>query len=90
MLLLANKTNQAASKSSAKALTAKPKYNKYKSQNKTNFLLHKLEEDAGYPQPILNHSDPFFSTRHSFHSTVDHISENKKNLKNFFKERIPD
>lgn len=59
-------------------------YSKYRSQAKTNPFLHKLNQDVGYPQDVL-----------STHSTIivrndrNYLDLNKKNLKNFFSDRLP-
>lgn len=59
-------------------------YKKYKSQTKTNPLLNKLSQDAGYPQDVFNHSTI------SHNRTIrNYLEENKKNLRNFFSDRLP-
>lgn len=57
-------------------------YKKYKSQTKTNPLLTKLNHDAGYPQSML-------SERPHSTETKNYLEMNKKNLKNFFSDRLP-
>jgi hypothetical protein len=58
-------------------------YGKYKCQYKHKPILTKLSNDSGYPQGILDSSLPSSPRENNF------VEENKKNLKNFFKERIP-
>lgn len=58
-------------------------YHKYKSQCKTNPLLNKLHNDSGYPQDVLTHNTSLIERRKNY------VNENKKNLKNFFAERLP-
>ena len=59
-------------------------YTKYKSQSKTNPFLNKLNQDIGYPEDGLK-----------THSTINtrqdknYLDLNKKNLKNFFADRLP-
>lgn len=60
-------------------------YTRYRSQAKTNPLLNKLQQDAGYPQEILRpHPPGQQSPRHK-----NYLLLNKQNLKNFFAERLP-
>ena len=61
---------------------SKSSYAKYKCQYHKKAILTKLNNDSGYPQKILNPSDSP-STRQNY------LEDNKKNLKNFFTDRIP-
>ncbi len=59
-------------------------YKKYRSQTKTNPFLNNLNQDAGYPQDVLvNHSTITCRTQKNY------LKDNKKNLKNFFSDRLP-
>jgi hypothetical protein len=59
-------------------------YHKYKSQSKTNPLFNKLQNDSGYPQDILKGSRTSLLNKNK-----NYLNMNKKNLKNFFSERLP-
>ena len=61
---------------------SKSSYGKYRCQYKQNPILTKLSADSGYPQDILLLHD-------QSPESSNYIEENKQNLKNFFKERIP-
>ena len=57
-------------------------YTKYRSQSKTNPLFNKLNGDTGYPQEM-------FASISSISSEKNYLNDNKKNLKNFFADRLP-
>ena len=57
-------------------------YRKYQNSNRKNPAYNKLFNDIGYPQEILVHDLTMASNK-------NYVKENKKNLKNFFKERLP-
>lgn len=59
-------------------------YKKYKSQSKTNPLFNKLSQDAGYPQEVFNHSTISHNRK-----IKNYLEDNKKNLRNFFNDRLP-
>ena len=61
---------------------SKSLYEKYQCQYKKKSILTKLNSDSGYPQDVLQCKG--MSLKNS-----NFIEQNKKNLKNFFKERIP-
>lgn len=57
--------------------------NDYRKLNNPNTIFsHKLTTDSGYPQQVLI-SHPIPS------KPKNYLQQNKKNLKNFFKERLP-
>lgn len=58
-------------------------YRKYSKKSKKIFILNKLQIDSGYPQEIL-------AKDHRGKSVDNYIESNKKNLKNFFKDRLPE
>jgi len=44
--------------------------------------MNNLQIDSGYPQDVFVKNAP--------HKSHDYIQDNKKNLKNFFKDRLPE
>lgn len=50
-------------------------------KNKKSILMNKMQIDSGYPQDIFAKQIP--------HKDLDYVEDNKKNLKNFFKDRLP-
>jgi hypothetical protein len=56
-------------------------YRSYSKAENTSIIMNKILVDSGYPQ------DVFF--KNISHKSQDFIEDNKKNLKNFFKERLP-
>jgi hypothetical protein len=50
-------------------------------KNKKSIVMNKMQIDSGYPQDIFAKPIP--------HKDLDYVEDNKKNLKNFFKDRLP-
>lgn len=55
-------------------------YTRYRSQAKTNPLLHRLQQDAGYPQDILL----TLPSSSDVSRPKNYLQLNRQNLKNFF------
>ena len=58
-------------------------YEKYRCEYKKKSILTKLTNDSGYPQELL----PLRG--YSMPCSKNYLEQNKNNLKNFFKDRIP-